>query len=148
MKFKLLVVCGEPRGKCLCFPPGEFMIGRGEECHLRPNYDSVSRQHCMLEVSRTAAIIRDLGSTNGTLVNGLRLTGERNLVDGDRLQLGPLVFEARLEDSILISKKVATQLASGAIPMEGTNIFEAFGNMGSPPKIGKTAAPTPPPPTV
>lgn len=111
MKFKLLVICGEPRGKCLLFPPGDFMIGRGSECHIRPNSDWVSRQHCMLRVSRSSALIKDLGSTNGTLVNGIRVVGERRLVDGDKVQLGPLVFEARLEESILVSKTVATQLA-------------------------------------
>jgi pSer/pThr/pTyr-binding forkhead associated (FHA) protein len=133
MKFKLLVVHGEPRGKCLLFPSGEYMIGRGEECHIRLNCDWISRQHCMLNVSRNEVHIRDLGSTNGTLVNGHRLLGERSLVDGDMLQLGPLVFEARLEESILVSRTVATEVsANGTV---------------SPDSAGKKVWPTPPPPT-
>jgi predicted component of type VI protein secretion system len=111
MKFKLLIVHGEPRGKCLLFPPGEFVIGRGRECHIRPNSDWISRQHCLLRVTRSGAIIRDLGSTNGTLVNGVRVLGERPLGDGDKVQLGQLVFEARLEESILVSKMVPTDLS-------------------------------------
>jgi predicted component of type VI protein secretion system len=43
-------------------------------------------------------VLRDLGSTNGTLVNGTRVMGERNLVHGDRIQIGPLVFEIAVED--------------------------------------------------
>ena len=38
----------------------------------------------------------DLGSTNGTLINGKRLIGERDLAHGDKIQIGPLVFEVRL----------------------------------------------------
>lgn len=111
MKFKMLVIRGEPRGKCLAFPPGEFVIGRGSECHIRPKSDWVSRQHCLLRVTRGGAIIRDLGSTNGTLVNGVRVVGERKLIDGDHVQLGPLVFEARLEESILTPKAATVKLA-------------------------------------
>jgi pSer/pThr/pTyr-binding forkhead associated (FHA) protein len=150
MKFQLLVVCGEPRGKFLPFPPGEFIIGRGQECHLRPIYDSVSRQHCLLKVTRNGAVIRDLGSTNGTLVNGLRLTGERNLLDGDRLQLGPLVFEAKLEESIFIPKKATTQIAPPGAAMDEDDKIADLGKLGGTPGLGKTAsptAPTPPPPT-
>jgi pSer/pThr/pTyr-binding forkhead associated (FHA) protein len=46
-----------------------------------------------LRVGDKDVIIRDLGSTNGTLVNGCLLVGERSLQDGDRVQLGPLVLE-------------------------------------------------------
>lgn len=99
MNVKLLVVQGRPQGKCLVFPPGEFVFGRGTECHVRPNSDWVSRQHCILHVSAGIVSIRDLGSRNGTLVNGERLVGERDLANGDQLQVGPLVFEVQLQDN-------------------------------------------------
>jgi pSer/pThr/pTyr-binding forkhead associated (FHA) protein len=110
MEFKLLVVRGQPSGKYLIFPPGEYMIGRGNECHIRPNSDWVSRQHCLLRITRSTAVIRDLGSTNGTLINGARVLGERKLVDGDQVSVGPLVFEARLEESIIVSNLAPTVL--------------------------------------
>src|SRR5262245_20079379 len=97
MNMKLLVVQGRPRGKVLRFPFGEFLIGRGAECHIRPNSDWVSRQHCLLRVTPDGVFIRDLGSRNGTLVNGLRVVEERRLENGDQLQVGPLVFEVRVE---------------------------------------------------
>ncbi len=95
--FRLKVVQGKPRGQFLDFPQGEFVFGRGPECHVRPNSELVSRQHCLLRVGNGAALLRDLGSTNGTLVNGCRVITERILVDGDILQVGPLVLQVVLE---------------------------------------------------
>jgi pSer/pThr/pTyr-binding forkhead associated (FHA) protein len=96
MRAQLLVVQGRPRGKCLTFPRGEFVFGRGPECHVRPDSPSVSRQHCLLRVETDSVSIRDLMSTNGTLVNGTRLLGERLLEEGDRVQIGPLVLRFHL----------------------------------------------------
>src|SRR5437762_1513036 len=89
---KLVVVQGRPQ-KDIPFPIGEFMFGRGPECHVRAKSDWVSRQHCMLRVTPDETVIRDLGSRNGTLVNGKRLLGEQRLSHLDQLQVGPLVFE-------------------------------------------------------
>lgn len=101
MTVKLLVVQGKPQGKSLVFPVGEYVFGRGAECHIRPNSDWVSRQHCMLRVTPDAVSVRDLGSRNGTLVNGVRVLGEHRLAAGDQLQVGPLVFELQLDEAPL-----------------------------------------------
>src|SRR5438094_1243440 len=93
MNVYLLVVQGRPEGKSLLFPRGEYLFGRGDECHIRPNSDWVSRQHCLLRVTSDQVVLRDLGSRNGTLVNGERVVGERPLAHGDQLQVGPLVFQ-------------------------------------------------------
>jgi pSer/pThr/pTyr-binding forkhead associated (FHA) protein len=93
MKVTMLVVQGRPKGKCLRFAEGEYLIGRGVECHVRPNSPWVSRQHCLLQVSDGEVVVRDLCSTNGTLVNGVRILDEKRLEFGDRLQIGPLVLE-------------------------------------------------------
>jgi pSer/pThr/pTyr-binding forkhead associated (FHA) protein len=99
MRVKLLIVQGRPHGQSLYFPSGEFVIGRGTECHVRPNSSWVSRQHCMLCVGDNIVHLRDLGSRNGTLVNGARIIGERRLAHGDRVQLGPLVLQLCMEES-------------------------------------------------
>jgi len=96
MSVKMKVVQGKPHGSYLDFPEGEFVVGRGPECHVRPNSELISRQHCMLLISGTAIRVRDLGSTNGTLVNGKRVIEECALGNGDTLQLGPLVLEVVL----------------------------------------------------
>ena len=97
MLLRLKVVKGKPRGHFLRFPTGEFMFGRGPECDIRPNSDLVSRQHCLLQVTSDCALIRDLDSRNGTLINGQLVLGEHKLCHGDTLELGPLVLEVLFE---------------------------------------------------
>jgi pSer/pThr/pTyr-binding forkhead associated (FHA) protein len=99
MSVKMLVVQGRPAGKVLEFADGVYYFGRGAECHVRPNSEWVSRQHCMLRVAGRAVTLRDLGSRNGTLVNGVLVGGECRLADGDQVQVGPLVFEVHIDDS-------------------------------------------------
>ncbi len=97
MQVQLRVVRGKPRGSALRFAEGEFVFGRGPECHVRPNSEMVSRQHCLLRVTEAGVHIRDLGSSNGTLVNGTRVVEEQVLHDGDLVQLGPLMLQLELE---------------------------------------------------
>ncbi len=99
MNVKLRIVQGRPQGKSMLFPQGEYVFGRGTECHVRPNSDWVSRQHCLLRITAEGAFLRDLGSRNGTLINGGRFHEERKLQHGDQVQVGPLVFEVLLEES-------------------------------------------------
>jgi len=99
MEVQMLVVQGKQRGQTIRFPEGEYIFGRGPECHLRPNSEWVSRQHCLLHIREDGVHIKDLGSTNGTLVNGTRVIGERRLASKDLLQLGPLVLELRFPDT-------------------------------------------------
>jgi predicted component of type VI protein secretion system len=97
MNIRLLVVQGKPAGKSLLFGPGDYFLGRGQECHVRFNSDWVSRQHCLLRVVADQASVRDLGSRNGTLVNGQLVGQERFLLQGDQVQVGPVVFEVHLD---------------------------------------------------
>ena len=113
MQVKLVVVSGRPQGKSLLFPAGAYMFGRGSECHVRPNSELVSRQHCQLLVDRDKASLRDLGSRNGTLLNGEAVTGERSLTEGDELQVGPLVFKVHLHttepvETVQMNQNMAT----------------------------------------
>jgi pSer/pThr/pTyr-binding forkhead associated (FHA) protein len=121
MTVKMLVVQGRPTGKTLVFPDGVYYIGRGTECHIRPNSEWVSRQHCLLRVAGHVVTIRDLGSRNGTLVNGVLLEREQMLDSGDQIQVGPLVFELRLDESS------STRSASHAVPGGPTNPIASDG---------------------
>ena len=122
MAIKLIVVQGRPQGRALRFPPGQYYFGRGAECHIRPNSDWVSRQHCLLRVTGEGAWLRDLGSRNGTLVNGELLDGERRLEVGDQVQVGPLVFEVQ-PDSDRPAERVATAVPPDA-PITGPDTLE------------------------
>ncbi len=109
MDVQLKVLQGKPHGHCIPFGPGEFIFGRGPECHVRPNSELISRQHCLFKVQTDGHLfIRDLGSANGTLVNGSRVVGERPLENGDTLQLGPVVLQVLID---AVAKPVTAETA-------------------------------------
>jgi predicted component of type VI protein secretion system len=97
MELTLKVISGKHAGQKLRVPAPKFLIGRGDDCHLRPNSDLISRHHCVLFVGSAGAIVRDLNSRNGTFVNDERITGDRPLQQGDRLSVGQLTFEVRIK---------------------------------------------------
>ena len=53
------------------------------------DHPNVSRRHAAFEIVNGTVVLRDLGGTNGTYVNGDRLRGARRLVEGDRIDIGP-----------------------------------------------------------
>ncbi|MEW5741125.1 MAG: sigma 54-interacting transcriptional regulator [Myxococcota bacterium] len=67
---------------------GEVIIGRSPSCTIALEDAKVSRRHVRLVVEDGEAKVMDLGSRNGTLVNGEKLEGEVVLLPGDRLQVG------------------------------------------------------------
>lgn len=95
---QLVVRGGKHEGKRILLNRGRFLIGREQDCDLRPSSDLVSRHHCVFHVDDFTVRLRDLGSTNGTLVNGERLNGERTLAAGDRVSVGKLTFEVELKE--------------------------------------------------
>jgi pSer/pThr/pTyr-binding forkhead associated (FHA) protein len=72
-------------------PRGEINVGRSSGCFLRIDDPGVSRLHFRITVA-DEAIIEDLGSRNGTVVNGERITAPRELRDGDRIVIGNRMF--------------------------------------------------------
>lgn len=67
------------------------VIGRKVNCDLRIPLTSVSRQHCELIIDDGTVSVKDLGSSNGTYHNSVRVQ-EANLSAGDELVVGPVVF--------------------------------------------------------
>jgi hypothetical protein len=81
----------------LSFPlrEGSTIIGRHPSCHISIPAKGVSRRHCQVYVDENSAILRDLGSANGTFVNGDRIVERTELHEGDRITLGN--FDLRFE---------------------------------------------------
>ena len=96
---ELRIATGNKQGNSIALPQGKFLVGREEDCHLRPNSDLVSRHHCVFTVDDFSLRLRDLGSTNGTYVNGQRLVGAVNLKPGDRVLIGKLDFEVLIGET-------------------------------------------------
>ncbi len=67
------------------------VIGRKPSCDLRIPLSSVSRQHCEIRMEGDKAVVCDLGSSNGTFHNSVRIQ-EQELAAGDALIIGPVVF--------------------------------------------------------
>ncbi len=69
------------------------IIGRGNKCTLRLADKYLSIRHCRIYKSDGSFFIEDLGSTNGTFLNGDELTNEAvELIDGDKISIGRLNF--------------------------------------------------------
>ena len=114
MKVQLVVVRGKPEGKVIPLAGPKFKIGRGETCHLRPNSEQVSREHAEFTLEAGTLIVRDLGSRNGTLVNGKALTTEScTLKDRDLVQVGPLTFAVSIQDAPAPASRPAAAPAAG-----------------------------------
>ena len=72
------------------------LLGRREDCHLRIPLGDVSRKHCRLVKEDGTLRIEDMGSSNGTYVNGERVQ-ETALNPGDTVQVGPVVFVVQID---------------------------------------------------
>lgn len=92
-KSELRVLSGKQAGALIPLTAGKFLIGREHDCHLRPNSELISRHHCVFTVDEFTVRLRDLGSTNGTLVNDERIRGGVVLKAGDRITVGKLDFQ-------------------------------------------------------
>lgn len=105
MELRLKVLEGKHAGQEIKVAGPKFLIGRGEDCQLRPSSDSVSRQHCIVQIENGRATICDLNSRNGTLINGERIEGRYPLKTGDRISIGHLHFEAVLTTDLKAQKQ-------------------------------------------
>lgn len=97
MRVALRVIAGPQTGRVFTFDQHEtFTIGRSEEAQFcLPQDRFFSRNHCLLEIAPPQIFLRDLGSTNGTFVNGVRVD-TAYLKNGDRIQGGETVLEVEV----------------------------------------------------
>lgn len=93
MQVNLKVIAGPYKGRIFSFTQHDsFLIGRSPDAHLYlPDDRFFSRNHCLLEINPPHSFLRDLGSTNGTFVNGMRVR-EAFLNNGDQIQGGETIL--------------------------------------------------------
>lgn len=90
------------------------VIGRREDCDLRIPLGDVSRKHCRLIKDGETLRIEDLGSSNGTYINGERVQ-QAELTAGDTLQVGPVVFVAQV-DGLPEDENLQPVVAAAVVP--------------------------------
>lgn len=100
VRAELKVVGGKQHGSHIPLQTKIFLVGREPDCQLRPSSESVSRHHCVFTLDDFSVRLRDLGSTNGTFVNGQRVQGQAILQPGDRILIGKLEFEIVIEGAV------------------------------------------------
>jgi anti-anti-sigma factor len=88
----LNISAGAARGRRIAVTGVKFVIGRDQSCNLRLGSPMVSKLHAALLRHDGRAFLRDLGSTNGTILNGRPFrNSEFEVHPGDRIQIGPIV---------------------------------------------------------
>src|SRR5499427_17352 len=85
---------------------GEHFAGRDAECSLVIDGTTVSRRHARITVAHGTATLEDLDSTNGTHVNGTRISTPTRLAPGDEFALGSEVLRIRLRSASALTVKV------------------------------------------
>jgi predicted component of type VI protein secretion system len=88
MNYVLQIVRGRSEAKMLKLIDGVNSIGRHDDCLIRIRSAQVSRRHCEIVAEGDTLMVRDLGSSNGTFVNGKRVLGKQALKSGDVLTIG------------------------------------------------------------
>jgi pSer/pThr/pTyr-binding forkhead associated (FHA) protein len=117
----LTVIQGGLKGQEFGFvAPAHCVVGRAGDCDIQVPSDclhaDVSRHHCALDIDPPVIHVLDLGSRNGTFVNGVRIDGpHRQAVDewpegtvdpgvdlknGDQLRLGSVTFEVKVDEAL------------------------------------------------
>lgn len=84
----LTVLTGSRSGHMVVVKDGGFSIGRAPNAELRVEDDGISRHHAVITSEAGRAWIEDLGSRNGTFVNGDRIETKVELSEGDKVQVG------------------------------------------------------------
>lgn len=83
-------------GRVIPLSFARYIIGRDKDCDLRLHSSTISRHHCVFKRDEFTLRVRDLGSRNGTYVNGEKIQGDAVLYHEDEVQIGDLTFQILL----------------------------------------------------
>lgn len=133
-----------------------YTIGRKPDCNLRIPSAAVSRKHCELTMAANALKVRDLGSSNGTFLNDVRVQ-EAFLAAGDRLTVGNITFTVQVNgEPATITPPAASPNAPRASSSDESSMMEGVPSSritdpddsagpatGAPSKLATTPAPAP-----
>lgn len=97
MNVKLVMAKGDAQGHTIHLREDRTVVGRTRDCKVRIPSADVSRRHCILTFEEGYLHVEDLGSTNGTFINGERIADKQIVHPGDLLEVGPVTFAVHYE---------------------------------------------------
>ena len=96
----LVRIAGPEMGRSFKLEGDEILIGRSPKCQVQIDESGVSRSHVRIAKGDLGHfVLEDRGSSNGTLINGVRVVEPVTLEDGDKIQVGPAVLRFALIDA-------------------------------------------------
>ena len=117
---RLIVEYGPEAGRVVELAASRFIIGRAESSDWRIDDPKISRQHAEIIREAERCFLADLGSRNGTFLNGQRLGRERQaLTNGDEIQLGTLLT-LRFEDPATTAVDIAAPIRSRGLWLDSS----------------------------
>lgn len=125
---KLIIEDDEGRKTVVPFVRDEITIGRQEGNTIRLTERNVSRRHARLVRLNGHVVVEDLGSYNGTRINGERIAGQSPLKEGDLIQIGDYDLALQTEGAASVSGPITTKVPSALRKTE-----PALESMGAPP---------------
>jgi pSer/pThr/pTyr-binding forkhead associated (FHA) protein len=112
MDVRLVIEKGPTRTRELRVTGSDAFVGRQRGSGIRIPSAEVSRKHCRLRLMDGYVTVQDLGSSNGTFLNGIRIREEEVVRPGDHLQIGPITFVVEYEMTQAVIDRLAKMLKS------------------------------------
>jgi serine protease Do len=139
---QLQFVSGAQQGQSALVAGDRFLIGRGSDCQLTLADGEASRRHAVLRPQDDGSVVlEDLGSTNGTYVNGQRIAGPVTLQGGERVRIGDTELNFLDGAGPAQAQPAPQPVAAAALPAAGA---AGAGGAGGPAAPGAASAPPTP----
>lgn len=96
----LVILSGERFGQTHILDEETLTLGRGDECDISFHDDEISKEHCQITVEKGYFFLEDLGSSNGTYLDGKKLKKKVLLSYSDRIVMGNTIIRFFMEESL------------------------------------------------